>query len=116
MSGDMSGAMSRLPVLAAWLLAVLLVAGTFAAGRSQAQEKRLIDDSTITQRVQDAIAQDRVLAGLHIEVRTLDGLVNLTGFVRSLEDIARAGELVRAVRGVLGVRNGLRVANRPSRA
>ena len=116
MSGAMSGAMGRLPTLAAWLLAVLLVAGTFAAGRAQAQEKRLIDDSTITQRVQRAIAQDRILTNLHIEVRTQDGMVNLTGFVRSLEDIARAEELARAVRGVSGVRNGLQVANRPSRA
>jgi osmotically-inducible protein OsmY len=107
---------SRLPVIAAWLLAVLLVAGTFAASRAQAQDKRLIDDSTITQRVQRAIAQDRVLGDLHIEVRTQDGMVSLTGFARSLEDIARAGELARAVRGVAGVRNGLRVADRPSRA
>jgi hyperosmotically inducible periplasmic protein len=100
----------------AWLLAVLLVAGTFAASRAQAQDKGLIDDSTVTQHVQKAIAKDRDLAGLHIEVRTQDGTVNLTGFVRTLEDIARAGELVRAVRGVSGVRNGLRVADRPSRA
>ena len=69
MSGAMSGAMGRLPTLAAWLLAVLLVAGTFA-DRAQAQEKRLIDDSTITQRVQETIAQDRILTNLHIEVRT----------------------------------------------
>ena len=110
------GALSRLPALAAWLLAVLLVAGTFAAGRSQAQDKQLIADSAITQQVQNAIAQDRVLANLHIEVRTQDGMVNLTGFVRSLEDIARAGDLARAVRGVSGVKNGLQVANRPSRA
>ena len=86
------------------------------AGAGHAGAGRPIADSTITQRVQSAIAQDRDLANLHIEVRTQDGLVNLTGFVRSLEDIARAGELVRAVRGVSGVRNGLQVANRPSRA
>jgi len=104
------------PALAAGLLAVLLVAGTFAASRAQAQEKQLIDDSTITQRVQRAVAQDLVLGNMHIEVRTQDGMVSLTGFARSLEDIARAGELVRAVRGVAGVRNGLRVADRPSRA
>ena len=108
--------MSRVPAVVAWLLAVLLVAGTFAASRAQAQEKRLIGDSTITQRVQRAIAQDRDLAGLHIEVRTQNGMVNLTGFARSLGDIARAGELARAVRGISGVRNGLRVADRPSRA
>lgn len=114
--------MSRLPAIAAWLLAVLLVVATFDAVRSQAQDKpqaqdkQPIADSTITQRVQRAIAQDRGLADLHIEVRTQDGMVNLTGFVRTLEDIARAGELARAVRGVSGVKNDLRVANRPSRA
>lgn len=108
--------MKLVPAVAAWLLAVLLVAGTFAASRAQAQDKQLIDDSAVTQRVQKAIAQDRDLAAQHIEVRTQDGMVSLTGFARSLEDIARAGELVRAVRGVSGVRNDLRVADRPSRA
>jgi osmotically-inducible protein OsmY len=107
---------SRAAVLAAWLLAALLVAATLAASRSQAQDKREIADSTITQRVQRAIAQDRILANLHIEVRTRDGMVNLSGFVRTLEDIVRAGELARAVSGVAGVTNGLRVANQPSRA
>jgi osmotically-inducible protein OsmY len=112
----MSGAVSHLPALAAWLLAAMLVTATFATVRSQAQDKQQAADSTITQRVQRAIAQDRALAELHIEVRTRDGMVDLTGFVRSLEDIARAGELARAVRGVSGVTNGLRVANRPSQA
>jgi osmotically-inducible protein OsmY len=42
--------------------------------------------------------------------------VNLSGFVRSLDDVAKAAELARGVRGVSAVRNGLRVANRPSRA
>ena len=107
--------MSRLPALAAWLLAALLVTATFATVRSQAQDKP-IADSTITEHVQSAIDQDRVLAKLHIEVRTHEGMVNLTGFVRSLEDIARAGTLARAVRGVSGVTNRLRVANRPSQA
>jgi len=112
----MSGAMSRLPRLAAWLLAALLVTATFATVRSQAQDKQSIADSTITQHVQSAIDQDRVLAKLHIEVRTDEGMVNLTGFVRSLDDIARAGTLARAVRGVSGVTNRLQVANRPSQA
>ena len=106
----------RLPVLAAWALALLLVAATFAAGHSHAQDKRPLGDALITRQVQGAIAQDRHLAGQHIEVRTHEGRVNLTGFVRSLEDIARAVELARAVRGVSGVSNALQVANRPSRA
>ena len=106
----------RLPAFVAWLLAALLVAATFAAGQAPAQDKPPIADSAITLQVQRAIAQHRDLARLHIEVRTEAGMVNLTGFVRSLEDIARAGEVARGVRGVTGIRNGLQVANRPSRA
>jgi len=33
-----------------------------------------------------------------------------------VDDIAKAGEVVRAVTGVSAVRNGLRVENRPTRA
>jgi hyperosmotically inducible protein len=100
------------PTLAAWALALLLVAGTFMVDRAYGQEP--VADATLTERVQSAIAKDRRLAD--IEVRTHEGVVRLTGFVRTVEDIARAGELARAVRGVLGVTNGLRVANQPSRA
>lgn len=109
-------AMSRLPVLLAWLLAVLLVAATFAAGHSQAQDKAPVTDAAITERVQSALAKDAVLGGMDIKVATQDGMVSLTGFVRTLEDIAKAGALAHRVRGVTGVRNDLRVANRPSRA
>jgi osmotically-inducible protein OsmY len=53
---------------------------------------------------------------MDIQVETQSGVVSLTGFVRSLDDIVKAGELARAVSGVSAVRNSLRVADRPSRA
>lgn len=102
--------------LAAWILAVLLVAGTFAVDRAHGQDPPPIADSTLTARVQSALAADRRLDGRQIEVRTRAGVVSLTGFVRTVEDIARAGALARGVRGVNRVTNGLRVANQPSRA
>jgi hypothetical protein len=105
-----------LPVLAAWIMAVVLVAGTFAAVRSQAQDQVPSEDASITRRVESALAKDPFLRSQEIYVETQDGVVNLSGFVRSLEDIAKAGDLARGVRGVAAVRNGLRVANRPSRA
>lgn len=108
--------MSRLSALAAWILAVLLVAGTFAAGNAQAQGKPVSVDAAITAQVQSALKKDAFLKNMDITVETNGAVVNLTGFVRSLDDIAKAGELARGVRGVEGVRNSLRVANRPSRA
>jgi hyperosmotically inducible protein len=102
--------------LAACLLALLLVAGTFAAGNSQAQSKLGSLDASITRQVQNVLAHDPFLGAMSIRVETQSGVVNLSGFVRSVDDIAKAGELARAVSGVSAVRNGLRVQNRPSRA
>jgi osmotically-inducible protein OsmY len=102
--------------LAAWLLALLLVAGTFAAGNSQAQGKLGSLDASITRQVQNVLAHDPFLRSMPIKVETQSGVVNLSGFVRSVDDIAKAGELARAISGVSAVRNGLRVADRPSRA
>ena len=108
--------MSRLPSIGAGILALLLAAGPLAGGFAQAQDKPPVADTAITQRVERALQKDRTLGSMHIRVETSEGVVNLTGFVRSMEDIARAGELVRAVPGVTTIRNDLRVANRPSRA
>lgn len=102
--------------VAGWIAALVLAAGSLAPGLARAQETPGSDDVSISQQVESALAQERTLAGTQIEVETLDGVVNLRGFVRSLEQAARAGELARAVRGVTSVRNGLRVADRPSRA
>jgi osmotically-inducible protein OsmY len=101
---------------AALVAALLLVAATFAASRVEAQGTPGSADFSISQRVESALAEDRALRDLEIHVETLDGVVNLRGFVRSLEQAAKAGDLARAVRGVMAVRNGLRLADRPSRA
>jgi hyperosmotically inducible protein len=107
---------THLPALAAWVLAVLLVAATFYSGEPGAQAKPASTDASITMQVQDAIARDPFLRAMQIRVETQSGVVNLNGFVRSVDDIAKAGDLARGVSGVSAVRNGLRVENRPSRA
>ena len=107
--------MKAWPAFAAGVLAVLLVAATFAAGEPWAQTPASTDAS-ITTQVESVIARDPLLRAMHIRVETQGGVVNLSGFVRSIEDIAKAGDLARAVSGVSAVRNGLRVENRPSRA
>ena len=101
---------------AAWILGLVLVAGTLAVSRVQAQDKPAPSDAAITEEVQRVLAKDVSLKGTEIHVQTLNGVVNLRGFVRSLEDIAKAGTLAGAVSGVSSVRNGLQVANRPSQA
>ena len=46
----MHSAWEKLPALAAWILALLLVAGTFAAGRTPAQDRPPSGDPSITWR------------------------------------------------------------------
>ena len=112
--------MKRLVAAAALILAVQLVASTFAvrveAQAQPTQAQPMSEDVSITQRVENALAKDPFLRSMQIHVETQDGVVNLSGLVRSLEDATKAGELARTVRGVSAVRNGLRVADRPSRA
>ena len=95
---------------------ILVLAASFGLGAVHAQEKGGGSDAAITQQIEHGLARDAVLRGMEIYVETLDGVVNLTGFVRTLEDIARAGAVASGVSGVSAVRNGLRVGDRPSRA
>ena len=98
-----------------WMAILVLAAAAFGAGALHAQEKGG-SDASITRQVEHGLASDAALRGMQIHVETLRGVVNLTGFVRSLEDVARAGAVAKRVSGVSAVRNGLRVADRPSRA
>jgi osmotically-inducible protein OsmY len=98
------------------IVAMLVLAAAFGAGALHAQEKSLGSDASITRQIQHGLARDAELSGMEIHVETLHGVVHLTGFVRTLEHVARAGAVAKRVSGVSAVRNGLRVADRPSRA
>lgn len=98
-------------------LLALLLAGAAAVGSAGAQDKQsFTEDASITARVVEAIQADSVLRQMRISVVTEEKVVRLSGFVETLGDIGRAGVLAEGVAGVRAVRNGLRVANRPSRA
>jgi hyperosmotically inducible protein len=96
-------------------LAVFLLAASVCGG-VHAQSSIYLDDETIFVAVEEALRVARSLAGADITVRSREGFVTLSGFARSMEDIAAAGRIAARVRGVTGVKNELRVADRPSRA
>jgi osmotically-inducible protein OsmY len=100
-----------------WLAALLFAAAAGFGGGAAAQDKRAFsDDEVITARVKQAILSDAVLRGMDISIVTEEKVVRLMGFVDSLGDIGRASVLAEGVAGVLRVRNGLRIAIRPTRA
>lgn len=66
-----------------------------------------VDDSVVTTRVKAAIATDPSLRPFLIGVETYKGIVQLSGFVDSAQNVRRAGEVAASVQGVSSVRNDL---------
>jgi osmotically-inducible protein OsmY len=93
---------------AAILLAITLL---FAAGcsstRTQSSLGETIDDTVITTRVKAAIINDPDLKVSEINVETFKGVVQLSGFVATRAEIAKAGSLARNTTGVTSVLNDI---------
>jgi hyperosmotically inducible periplasmic protein len=95
-------------------LAVLLLAASLSGG-VLAHAPVTLDDETIFIAVEEALNDARSLDAARITVRSRDGFVTLGGVAATVEDIATAGRLAARVRGVTGVSNEIRVADRPAR-
>ena len=68
-----------------------------------------IDDTAITAKVKAAILDDPALKVTEINVETFKGRVQLSGFVSSKDQLARAVEVTRKVPGVKSVVNDMRL-------
>lgn len=68
-----------------------------------------VDDSVITAKVKASIFNEPSLKSTEINVETFKGTVQLSGFVAQPEDIAKAAEIARGVKGVTGVKNDIHV-------
>lgn len=68
-----------------------------------------IDDTVITAKVKAKLIDDPDLNAAEVNVETYKGVVQLSGFVRDPNDIAKASEVARKVNGVHEVRNDLQV-------
>lgn len=66
-----------------------------------------VDDSMITAKVKAALLKDLKTASLAVSVETRDGMVLLSGFVDSQNEVQRAEEIASGVHGVVKVKNGL---------
>jgi hyperosmotically inducible protein len=96
-----------------WLrnFAIMLVVAVSAIGCDALSGRetagQYIDDTTITSKVIAEIIKEPSLSKFQVSVETLQHVVQLSGFVTSTENVARAGELARAVDGVWSVKNDL---------
>jgi osmotically-inducible protein OsmY len=90
------------------LLALTLVAPLLlgACGKSVGET---IDDATITARVKTTLLNDPDVAGLRIDVDTFNGVVTLSGGVKSAAERDKAVAVARRVGGVKDVKNTLQI-------
>lgn len=69
-------------------------------------------DAAITSRVQSGLQADPVTASAAIVVKTIDGIVFLSGAVADYKVRERADQLARGTSGVKGVNNRLVIQDR----
>ncbi|MDQ1830552.1 BON domain-containing protein [Massilia scottii] len=97
--------------LSSMLFAATLVA-TMAGCASTATKEgtgEFIDDTVITAKVKASIFNDPTLKASEINVETFKGDVQLSGFVADPADAAKAADVARGVKGVVSVKNDVRV-------
>lgn len=98
------------------LLALLAVASGLAllpagcAGTSTRESTgEYVDDSGITTKVKSAFVRDPVVKAIDVKVETFKGVVQLSGFVDTQDQKARAELLARNTAGVQDVKNNIAI-------
>src|SRR5439155_8502105 len=65
------------------------------------------NDKKIEAKIKTAMYKDPTVKGTQVEVKSLNGVVQLSGFVDSQEAKDRAGQIASSTRGVVQVYNNL---------
>ena len=92
-----------------FIVALMLSALGCASTSQQASTGEYLDDSVITTKVKTAIFNEPSLKSAEINVETFKGVVQLSGFVSSRDNVNTAVETAKGVKGVMSVKNDMRV-------
>lgn len=97
--------------IATWTLVLAFLVGLGGCAGSQTREStgEFVDDSVITTKIKSAFVADKEVSALKISVETFKGTVQLSGFVNSRSEAAKAEQLAWNVKGVKSVRNDIQV-------
>jgi len=92
------------------LLALGTGAATFSGCAGTATREstgEYIDDATITTKVKASFVKDPLVKALDVKVDTFKGTVQLSGFVDTAEQKARAEQIAAGTTGVSAVKNNI---------
>jgi len=97
------------------LIAATAACWALATGGAFAEEPKSTQpmaDTLITTKVKAELAKDKATKATDIHVETTNGIVMLDGAVASMAEKEKAEADARAVKGVVSVKNNLRVASK----
>lgn len=100
-------------ILLLWVVFVFAIigcAGSQESGKNPVE--RVMNDSTITTKINNEMVKDKVVKARQIDVDTIDGHVTLTGAVATPNEAKRAAQIARGVRGVKSVSNNIQIGER----
>ncbi len=104
--------MKNMKIATALIAALMMTTVVGCASTSTEKHEtagQYIDDAAVTTAVKAAIVKEPSLKVAEINVETYKGVVQLSGFVSSAENIATATTVARSVNGVKSVKNDLRL-------
>lgn len=81
--------------------------GDYKSAAQDKEAKRVFDDTVITSKIKAYILKDEGLKSLDVSVETHNGIVQLSGFVSSKDQVTTAERIAKTVEGVKSVRNDL---------
>jgi len=101
---------SRYLIASIFTAVTLATATGCAVTRHQETTGAYVDDSVVTTRVKAKFAEDKTVSAMAIQVETMKGVVQLSGFAKSEQEKDKAEQLARSVNGVVDVHNDIIVS------
>jgi len=95
--------------LASALAITVLYSTGCAVVRDQQSVGSYVDDATVTTQVKARFANDPAVSAMAIQVETMKGQVQLSGFAKSSAERANAETIAKAVPGVSRIINNITV-------
>ncbi len=97
----------RILMLGMGAAAIIGLAGCASTREGDRTAGRVVDDNRITHAVEANLSREPVYKFNDVDVKTFDGVVQLSGFVNTEDQKRRAAELAQKVDGVVQVVNSI---------
>lgn len=79
------------------------------SGSGGSRSDQPVKDTEITTKVKAKFVEDKTVSAMDIHVKTVNGVVQLTGNAKSKDEASKAAEIARATEGVKSVKNNIKV-------